>query len=264
MLGIQTFYLTLINVGTRRSMFRIIEDIMSSWGSVEAFLTFSIDTIKTYLSIDEGKNGVLMGHPDLRREIYSYIKEGGAVINKKDWMGFAEQVVFERLKSCAAYVSPFSINNPKGWRYWLMHFANRPAARRVYNNVLHDNSSYQAHFGRSGLQMLSFNPDEETNMYLFDASSRLSAKKELHEDIPRLMDVHADVLSVQDFHLTIYNETAAHSDDIHTVLIESDDIEVLTPAGNARRTASAIKVNDVLRLKTQRSFFPMFTPSKKT
>lgn len=236
----------------------IIEDIMSSWGSVEAFLTFSIDTIKTYLSVDEQKSSVLMGHPELRAEIYSYLQDGGDVINKKDWMGFAEQVVFERLNSCATYVSPFSINNPDGWRYWLMHFANRPAARRVYNNVLHDNASYQAHFGRSGLQMLSFNPQEETNMYLFDADSRVSAKKELHEDIPQLVDLHGDAISMEDFYLTIYKETAAHSDDIHSVLIQSDDLEVLTPLGNNRRKANTIRIGDTIRLKTQKSFFPMF------
>ena len=241
----------------------IIEDIMSSWGAVEAFLTFSIETIKTYLAVDSDKNSVLMGHPELREEIYSYIEDGGEVINKRDWMGFAEQVIFERLKSCAAYVSPFSINNPDGWRYWLMHFANRPTARRVYNNVLHDNASYQAHFGRSGLQMLSFNPAEETNMYLFDVDSRSSAKEALHEDIPQLIDLHGDVISIEDFHLTIYNETAAHSDDIHSVLIENDDLEVLTPAGNPRRKPTAIKNDDVLRLKTQRTFFPMFTPGDK-
>jgi len=243
---------------------QIIEDIMSSWGSVEAFLTFSIDTVKTYLSVDEGKNSVLMGHPELRKEIYSYIEDGGEVINKKDWMGFTEQVIFDRLRSCAAYVSPFSINNPQGWRYWLMHFANRPAARRVYNNVLHDNSSYQAHFGRSGLKMLSFNPAEETNMYLFDADSRVTAKSALHEDIPQLIDLHGDVVSIEDFHLTIYNQTAAHSEDIHSVLIESDDLEVLTPKGNARRTSSAIRIDDILRLKSQRTFFPTFTSDKKS
>jgi len=241
----------------------ILEDIMSSWGSVEAFLTFSINTIKTYLSLDEEKSKVLMGHPELRAEIYSYIQDGGDVINKKDWMGFAEQVIFERLNSCATYVSPFSINNPDGWRYWLMHFANRPAARRVYNNVLHDNASYQAHFGRSGLQMLSFNPKEDTNMYLFDADSRASAKISLHEDIPHLVDLYGDAISMEDFYLTIYKETAAHSEDIHSVLIESDDLEVLTPLGNKRRKANAIKISDTVRLKTQKTFFPMFGSTNK-
>ncbi|APG63142.1 hypothetical protein LPB140_10475 [Sphingorhabdus lutea] len=240
-----------------------IEDIMTTWKSVEAFLTFSIDTIKTYLSVDKEKNSVLKGNPELRAEIYSYLQDGGNVINKKDWMGFAEQVVFERLRSCAPYVSPFSINNPDGWRYWLMHFANRPTARKVYNNILHDNSSYQAHFGRSGLSMLSFNPAEESNLYLFDDSSRESAKKALHDDIPRLIDQHGDVINIEDFYLSIYNETPAHSDDIHSVLIENTDLEVLTPTGNLRRKPNTIRLGDALRLKSQRTMFPMFSPDRK-
>lgn len=240
-----------------------IEDIMASWKSVEAFLTFSIDTIKTYLSVDEDKNSVLKGNPNMRAEIYSYLQDGGDVINKKKWMGYAEQVVFERLRSCAPYVSPFSINNPNGWRYWLMHFANRPTARRVYNDILHDNSSYQAHFGRSGLSMLSFNPAEESNLYLFDESSRKSAKKALHEDIPRLIDLHGDMIKIEDFYPSIYNETAAHSDDIHAVLIDNSDLEVLTPTGNLRRSPNAIKLDDLLRLKIQRTMFPMFVRKNK-
>ena len=240
-----------------------IEDIMNSWNSVEAFLTFSIDTIKTYLSVNEDKNSVLKGNPNLRAEIYSYLQDGGEVINKKDWMGFAEQVIFERLKSCAPYVSPFSINNPEGWRYWLMHFANRPAARRVYNNILHDNASYQAHFGRSGLSMLSFNPVEESNLYLFDDNSRQSAKDALHSDIPRLIALHGDVISIEDFYLSIYNETAAHSDDIHAVLIDNSDLEVLTPTGNLRRKPNTIRVDDAVRIKSQRTMFPMFAPDNK-
>lgn len=67
---------------------KIVEDIMSSWSSVETFLTFSINTIKTYLSIDENKNSVLMGHPELRKDIYSYLEDGGEVINKKRLDGF--------------------------------------------------------------------------------------------------------------------------------------------------------------------------------
>lgn len=236
-----------------------IENIMTSWRSVEAFLTFSIDTIKTYLSTDPEKNSVLASQPELTSEIYSYLQDGAEVINKKDWLGFAEQVVFERLRRCAPFVSPFSINNPDGWRYWLMHFANRPTARRVYNNILHDNSSYQAHFGRSGLNMLSFNPAEEGNLYLFDEDSREQAKSELHEDIPRLIEQHGDVIGVDDFYLSIFNGTAAHSDDIHDVLISNPDLEVITPTGNLRRKANTIHIGDTLRLKKQITMFPMFT-----
>ena len=77
--------------------------------------------------------------------------------------------MFDAFRMCARYVSPFSINNPDGWRYWLIHFANTYRARQVYNNVLHANSSTQAHFGRSGLNMLRYDPCHDGgSLYLFD------------------------------------------------------------------------------------------------
>ncbi len=60
------------------------------------------------------------------------------LMSRKDWLGTAENIVFDAFRLCAPYVSPFSINNPGGWRYWLIHFANAYRARQVYNNILHD------------------------------------------------------------------------------------------------------------------------------
>jgi len=160
---------------------------------------------------------------------------------------------------CAPYVSPFSINNPDGWRYWLIHFANAYRARQVYNNILHDNASLQAHFGRSGLNMLSYDPRHDEGMlYLFDVSGRASAKDQLLGDIPRLITESGDAMSVMDFYESIYNVTPAHTDDVHAAIIENPDLEVITPIGGERRKANTIGVNDVIKVKTQRSFFPMF------
>ena len=106
-------------------------------------------------------------------------------MNKTSWLGAAECLVFEAFRTCAPYVSPFSINNPDGWRYWLIHFANFYRARQVYNNILHDNSSAQAHFGWSGLEMLHYDPDHERGaLYLFDDPGREMAKGQLIDDIP--------------------------------------------------------------------------------
>ena len=99
-------------------------------------------------------------------------------------------------------------------------------------------------------------------MYLFDDNSRESAKEALHEDIPRLISHHGDVINIEEFYLNIYNETAAHSDDIHSVLIDNTDLEVLTPSGNLRRKPNTIKIGDALRLKTQRTLFPLFNKNK--
>jgi hypothetical protein len=180
-------------------------------------------------------------------------------MSKNIWLGTAERLVFEAFRACAPYVSPFSINNPSGWRYWLIHFANFYRGRQVYNNVLHQNASTQAHFGRSGLNMLSYDPSHnDGTLYLFDLPGRVTAKQQLFDDIPRLVSESGDVVGIAAFYESIYNATPAHTDDVHAAIIENPDIEVITPAGGERRKANTIAINDVLKLKTQRSFFPMF------
>lgn len=159
-------------------------------------------------------------------------------------------------------MSPFSIHNPDGWRYWLIHFANSYRARQVYNDVLHKNKNSQAHFGRSGLNMLSYDPVHDGRLYLFDSSDRELAKEQLLEDIPRLVSESGDAIGVGSFYENIYNLTPAHSDDIHSAMIENPDIQVITPGGGERRKANTIEAGDVLKLNGQRSFFSIFLESK--
>jgi hypothetical protein len=90
------------------------------------------------------------------------------------------------------------------------------------------------------------------------SSDRHSAKNQLLEDVPRLVTESGDAMSIMDFYESIYNLTPAHADDVHAAIIESPDLEVVTPAGGERRKANTISVNDVIKVKTQRSFFPMF------
>jgi len=236
----------------------IIKNIMQSWKSVEIFLTFPINSILTFISPDEEKNRVIL-NSDVHKEVYALLESGAEKINKEAWLGEIERIVFEKLKGCAPFVSPFSINNSGGWGYWFMHFAKSYRARQVYNNILHANSLTQAHFGRSGLNMLSYNPKNEGQLYLFDEDSRSSAKEELYDDIPRLIAASGDVLVMEDFYKAAYNETPAHSDDIHEMIIENPDVEVITESGKGeRRKATTIKATDILKLKSQKSWFSMF------
>lgn len=244
-----------------------IGDIMATWKAAEVFLTFPIKTIRTYLSLDQTKNKTLLKDPKLLKEMYAALEDKNNVgINKPQWLGAVEVIIFEKFQNLAPFVSPFSINNPKGWRYWLMHFANNYRARQVYNNILHDNSDTQAHFGRAGLDMLlydpRYDPQFEGQLYLFDGDSRESAKSALYDDIPKLISEHGDAIAVEDFYLDIYNGTAAHSDDIHEMIIENNDIEVITEAGGKRHKANTIKPSDLLRLKQQK-VFPVFFKKKK-
>jgi three-Cys-motif partner protein len=239
-----------------------IVDIMHSIPSVEIFYTFAIETLLAFLRKAE---------PALLESQLRHLGIDSAdlaalegAMSKNVWLGTAERLVFEAFRTCALYVSPFSINNPSGWRYWLIHFANFYRARQVYNNVLHQNASIQAHFGRSGLNMLSYDPGhDDVGLYLFDLSGRAAAKQQLFDDIPKLVSESGDVVSIASLYESIYNTTPAHTDDVHAAIIENPDIEVITPMGGERRKANTIAINDVLKLKSQRSFFPMFLDAFK-
>jgi three-Cys-motif partner protein len=168
-----------------------ITDILGSFTSAEIFYTFAIKSLLAFLR----KNNPMLvqkqlGFLGVKPEDLSPLE---GFMSNQAWLGAAEQLVFSTFQAGAPYVSPFSIHNPEGWRYWLIHFANSYRARQEYNNVLHQNSSMQAHFGRSGLDMLSYDPSDDSGaIYLFDVSARKAAREQLSEDIPRLVTEFGD------------------------------------------------------------------------
>lgn len=233
----------------------IIRDILSSWTSAEVLLTFSIDSALTFVSQDRSKSKVPLEPEIVARLEEAKKNQNQGMFSTNEWLGVAERAIFAHLKDCATYVSPFAIKNPTGWRYWLMHFANVPRARQVYNNVLHESETSQGHYGRAGLKMLEYDFDHDSpNLYLFSKDSREMARESLHEDIPRLISESGDVLSVSEFYATAYSETPAHSDDIHQCMIDSPEIEIITPDGGKRRSANGIRPDDTMKLTLQRSF----------
>ncbi|MBO6727831.1 MAG: three-Cys-motif partner protein TcmP [Rhizobiaceae bacterium] len=234
-------------------------NIMNVSPSVEIFYTFVVKSLLAYLS----KNNPTLLASQLRALDVSASEQTKLHEGKSNdaWMGAAERLVFENFHRFARYVSPFSINNPDGWRYWLIHFSNSYRARQAYNMVLHANASMQAHFGRSGLNMLSYDPrDDEGQAYLFDTSGRQNARDQLMYDIPRLVTDQGDAIGVEAFYEGIYNLTPAHRDDIHTAIGNNPDLEVFTPSGGKRQKSTTISAGDTLKLKSQKSFFPMFPP----
>ena len=226
--------------------------------SVEIFLTFAVQAMLTYLSRND-PDAVLrrLRHLGIERKELETIDRWSS---KPEWLGAIERLVFDQLGQSAPFVSPFSINNPSGWRYWLMHFARRHRARQVYNDVLHDKSARQAHYGRAGLKMLGHDPAHKRQLYLFDGNAREAARDELPDDIPRLIAEKADAIPIGEFLRNVYNQTPAHSDDINHSIFECAEVEVLTPNGNPRRKSHTINATDSLRLRQQRPFYFMSDP----
>ncbi|WP_415764810.1 three-Cys-motif partner protein TcmP [Pseudomonas sp. ZB1P45] len=230
-----------------------LTDMMGLNDSVEVFYTFVITALLAFLKQNDPKAlSTQLSYLQLTNQDFEVLVEQAS---KRAWLGVAERIVFESFKKCARFVSPFSINNPGGWRYWLIHLANSHRARQVYNDILHQNSEMQAHYGRSGLNMLAHDPNEEKTLYLFDASARDQAKDQLQEDIPRFLHDGGQPLLVKDFYERIYNNTPAHSDDINSAIIGSRELEVKTPTGGVRRKSSQIDTKDFIAFKKQTSFF---------
>lgn len=231
-----------------------IARLVRSEKSVEVFLTYAVQSLIAFL--DRSDPEVVrrrLEHLDLRPGALEFTDE---LLSKDEWLGAAERIVFEHFGESAPFVTPFSINNPSGWRYWFMHFASSYRARQVYNDVLHDNSSQQGHFGRAGLRMLSFDPSHEKGtLYLFDPDARHDARQQLPDDIARLVSEGGDTIGISEFYRSIYNETPAHSDDIHSAIFDNPDLEVLTPKGNRRRHPHTVSLDDTLCLNKQMRFY---------
>lgn len=246
--------------GHKQVDFSTLTAIMRSTKSVEVFYTFAIDTLLTFLS---RTNPSLMIRQVRHLGVDpADMRAVDGVVSNEGWLGAAERIVFEAFHTTAPYVSPFSIINPKGWRYWFIHFANNYRARQVYNDVLHENGT-QAHFGLPGLDMLAYDPAKEGTTYLFEEEHRSEAREKLIYDIPRLVAGAGDAMLVGDFYAAAYSATPAHKDDIHSAMLDSEDLEVVTPVGGLRRRSRQIVPGDTLRFKTQRSFFSMLGETPK-
>lgn len=258
--GITNIIFNLDQCGYSRVSLPTIKDALSLGRSSEVFLTFAIETLKTFLSNEARSNSVPLDKLFGGELPEQFLPD--ELVSRKDWLGLAEKAVFDALKSISEYVCPFSINNPDGWRYWLIHFSNNHRARQAYNDVLHDNSSMQAHFGRSGLNMLSYDPRDEGALYFFDSNGRARAQEELQNDIPKLVHEAGGAVTVEQFFKQAYSATPAHSDDINSVLVGNDELEVKTLQGGSRRVSGQIKTSDLIQMKKQRTFYPLFEVKK--
>ncbi|MGV0878657.1 three-Cys-motif partner protein TcmP [Martelella sp. FLE1502] len=232
-----------------------LHDIMKTFHPTgEIFLTFMIKSLLAFL---HRSNPIALEarlqHLNIKAADLAPLD---GLLSKNEWLGTAEKIVFDAFQGCAPFVSTFSLNNPDGWRYWLIHFSNVPRARQVYNDILHANASHQAHFGRSGLvlNMFAFDPDRENSLYFFEGPDRKRATNELADDIPRLVEVYGDAMEMGQFYQSAYNLTPAHSEDIKRAMFINPDLEVLTPTGNVRRKSHKIEIGDTLRIKNQKSF----------
>ncbi|KXV76398.1 three-Cys-motif partner protein TcmP [Acetobacter cerevisiae] len=258
--GIKNVLFNLDQCGNTKVKISEIKDIIQTFARSEILLTFLIEPFLAYLpKHDSGGLAQRFRHLDITPQQLGKLEwfQDGRHLSYNERIGAAEYIVYNIFQECAQYISPFAIYNPKGWKYWSVHFSNNFRAREVYNGVLHDNATHQAHFGRSGLTMLCSDAKQKGALYLFDQSAREEAKAALYADIPRDIDLHNHVSSVRNFLQRAYRTSVAHRDDILATASMHPDISIITSKGNYRRSLNGITLDDTLVLAPQRSFFFM-------
>ncbi len=118
----QNVLFNLDQCGTGKVDVDTIRDIATSFTSAEIFYTFGIETLLAFLQKSD-PNALAKQLNPFGVQV-TELKKLDGLLNKNAWLGAAERVVFDSFRGCANYVSPFSIHNPQGWRYWLIHFAS--------------------------------------------------------------------------------------------------------------------------------------------
>ena len=234
-----------------------LSDILLSFKSAEIFLTFSISSLTAFLNKKEPEKmeqqikSLNLNKSEKEKLIFQF----SDTISNKKWLGLAEKRIFDVFCRSAVCVTTFSIHSSKGWKYWLIHFANKYRAQQVYKDLLHDNSTMQAHYGKSGLQMLAYDPRHEKNsLYLFDTNGRKTNKEQLKEDLPQLISGYGDAILIDTLYTQINNMTTAHSEDIKAAIFDSEDLDVFTSNGNKRQKSHTISPDDIIKFKPQRRF----------
>lgn len=241
-----------------------IQDVLGAFKSAEVFYTFMIGSLFNYSSWSDPKrtNALVQTFCGTQEQFF----EDKSFRKKGEWLGAVEKIIYTEFARSAKFASPFAINQSgnRGYNYWLMHFANSHRAREVYNDVLYQNAGDQAHYGKSGLQMLGYT-SVDVGVQKFDWGDDLREANvvSLQSDLPRAISEFGDAIDIQSLKASIYNGTTSHSDDLKSVLIDHTDIEVLTKTGGKRRSPSAISDDDIVRLNEQRQLFPILKKSKK-
>ena len=225
----------------------------------EIVLTFSTDTLLTYLTDNEHSRNSLkkLGlSPDEAEYVISQKREDQ--VSRSIVAKYITKLIVQ--KSGAKFYTSFFIKSAESRRsYWLVHLSNQPRARDEMAQVHWEVNNHFIHHGRAGLEMLGYDPINEVGTqvllpYMFDDDAKSRTHVSLLEDLPRSQLLDGDGRTHGDLLTQISNDTPGTHLQVQEALIELQahkEIEIVTPAGNLRRSAAGIKPDDRIRRCSQ-------------
>lgn len=247
----------------------IIYEIFRRIKNPEVLFTFAIDFLIAYIS----KNTRSLYEKSLKKAgLYSKIQSKINIDNKDkdpEWLLSIQAALSEELKiNCnAKYYTPFFILSDKSHRgYWFVHLSNHIRANEVMKELHWNIKNHFRHFGRPGLQMLTYDPHQESFKntddifgFKFDEYAQEQTQSALLIELPKLIcSFDSFGIRYNDLQERIGNFTPACAKIYNPVfdeLLKAKEIKIITAEGGERRKANCIKGDDILRLPPQRKLF---------
>lgn len=238
--------------------------ILGALPYAEIILTFATDALINYMSTEpqflKAINGLGLDR-DFKAEDIEDLQESSET-------RFAvEKLLCEHMhrQSGAAFLTPFFIRSPQSHRsYWLVHLSSHPRARDEMTGIHWKLTNHFCHYGKAGLNMLGYDPSKESFGqavfdFYFDGSAEQRTHRALMDDIPPMLSFERPITFEQLFRETC-NQTPAHSEHMKRALFELHRvkvIEIVTARRGERRSAAAIRGDDVIALHRTFRLFPI-------
>ena len=164
-----------------------LRNILSELENAEIILTFATDSLIDYLSSNETTQKLLenVGIPIGKNEILTLKQQ-------QNWRQAIQRLLHRGIheNSGAKYYTPFFIRSKDAHRdFWLIHLSGHAKARDVMVGLHWSENTSSAHYGRSGLGMLGYDPTEDFRLtgqpvFFFDESARSSTHEALMGELP--------------------------------------------------------------------------------
>lgn len=245
---------------------RQIQSILCELENAEVILTFATDSLIDYLSTTESTQKILtnLGIQLSTNDIMTAKQHS-------DWRWAIQRLLHKEIheKTGAKFYTPFFIRSPDAHRdFWLIHLSGHSRARDVMVGLHWTENTSFSHYGRSGLNMLGYDPKEDSRLnrqlplpgFFFDGTARSATHQALVEELPerihpfrRSGGIPFDVLFSK-----LTNESPATSDifraAIEDLAIEGA-IEVRDRTGTTKRKRGVQHPSDIINPARQRQFF---------
>jgi three-Cys-motif partner protein len=259
--------------GWSQVAFRSVRKILSSLRRSEVFLTFSVDSLISYLSersFEMRAFAEIDMDPAKVREIVS-IKETEQV----GYRTLIQNTLYQHVQSAtgAPFYSPFFIKSPEAARsYWFIHLSRHREARNEIGMIHWAENNTTVHHGGAGLNALGFTPTGDIAQlgfeYFFDQHAKKASRDTLLKQLPSIIHDSTttdEAPTLEELFGRRCNDTPVVREMLEAVLTElrdENELSIVGEGGKVRPRTSTIEWSDRIVISPQKSFFGPFSRLK--